>query len=94
MKKAHVPQDMNQEQVQNILKFIEDTQSDSVTHNIFSQLGYECFHARKLDKWILYKRESQQQPSWAEWFEWLARLAEEHKDDSIPIQERVANWHM
>jgi hypothetical protein len=52
MKKAHIPQEMNQEQVKNILKFIEASQSESVKNSIFSQLGYECFYARQLDGWM------------------------------------------
>ena len=52
MKKEHTYQEMNQEQVRNILKFIETSQNESVKEQIFSQLGYECFHARKLDEWI------------------------------------------
>jgi len=35
MKKPHVPQEMNQEQVKNILKFIDASQSESVKNNIF-----------------------------------------------------------
>jgi hypothetical protein len=52
MQKSHVPQEMNQAQVRNILKFIDASQSESAKNSIFSQLGYECFHARKLDGWI------------------------------------------
>jgi len=52
MKQSPLPQDMNQTQVINILKFIEASQSDSVKERIFSQLGHECFYARKLDDWI------------------------------------------
>ena len=52
MKTPHRPQDMNQEQVKNILKFIDASQSESVKTRIFHQLGYECFYARKLDEWI------------------------------------------
>jgi hypothetical protein len=52
MKKTHIPQEMNQEQVKNILKFIEASQSEAVKSSIFSQLGHECFYARKLDEWI------------------------------------------
>ncbi|MCP5348576.1 MAG: hypothetical protein R3F41_06550 [Gammaproteobacteria bacterium] len=47
---------------------------------------------RKLQNWIHFKRETQHQPSWAEWFEWLATLSEQHKNESIPIQTRAANW--
>lgn len=52
VKKPHMPQEMNQEQVKNILKFIDASQSESVKNSIFSQLGHECFYARKLDGWI------------------------------------------
>ena len=52
MKKAHTSQEMNQEQIRNILKFIEASQEDTVKEQIFSQLGHECFYARKLDAWI------------------------------------------
>jgi hypothetical protein len=52
MSKQHIPQEMNQEQVRNILKFIDASQSESVKNSIFSRLGHECFCARKLDEWI------------------------------------------
>ena len=52
MKKSHIPQEMNPEQVKNILKFIDALQDESVKESIFSQLGHECFYARKLDDWI------------------------------------------
>ncbi|MBN1401472.1 MAG: hypothetical protein JXA74_11585 [Anaerolineae bacterium] len=50
--RPHVPQEMNQEQVRNILKYVEETQSDVVVASLFGQLGYECFYARHLDRWI------------------------------------------
>ena len=52
MKKQPSPQEINQEQVKNVLKFIDASQSESVKNAIFSQLGHECFYARKLDGWI------------------------------------------
>lgn len=52
MKKPHVPLEMNQDQVRNILKFIDASQSETVQESIFSQLGHECFYAGKLDGWI------------------------------------------
>ena len=52
MKKPHTYQEMNQEQVKNLLKFIDASQSESVKDSIFSQLGHECFYARNLDAWI------------------------------------------
>jgi hypothetical protein len=50
--KSHTFQDMNPEQVKNLLKFIDASQSEPVKNSIFGQLGHECFYARKLDKWI------------------------------------------
>jgi hypothetical protein len=52
VQKQNIPQEMNQEQVKNVLKFIDASQSESVKNSIFSQLGHECFYARKLDGWI------------------------------------------
>ena len=52
MKKSRIPQEMNQGQVRNVLKFIDASQDESVKESIFSQLGHECFYARKLDGWI------------------------------------------
>jgi len=52
MKKSHVPIEMNQEQVKNILKFIENSQPEAVKARIFSQLGQECFTCRKVDTWM------------------------------------------
>lgn len=51
-KKEHVPQEMNQEQVKNLLKFVDSSQSEAVKESVFGQLGYECFYARDLNKWI------------------------------------------
>jgi len=52
MKKTHTPQEMNQEQVKNILKFIDASQDESVKESVFCQLGRECFYVRHLDNWI------------------------------------------
>jgi len=52
MKKSHIPQEMNQEQVQNILKFIDASQDEEVKKRIFCQLGHGCFYTRHLDAWI------------------------------------------
>ncbi len=49
---TNIPQDMNQEQVTNILAFIDASQSEPVKETIFTRLGHECFYARKLDAWI------------------------------------------
>jgi predicted ArsR family transcriptional regulator len=50
--KTHIYQDMNPEQVKNVLRFIDATQSEPVKSAIFSQLGHECFFARRLNQWI------------------------------------------
>ena len=47
---------------------------------------------RKLEGWVIAKQEEQDQPSWAEWFEWMARLAEKHKDQHGLSTKQVANW--
>ena len=52
MKKAHTFLEMNQEQVKNILKFIDALQDEGIKRSIFSQLGHECFYARHVDDWI------------------------------------------
>ncbi|MBN2009002.1 hypothetical protein JW960_06635 [candidate division KSB1 bacterium] len=51
--KKHTAQSMSQKQVQEVIKFIETSFDDSVREKIFSQLGYECFHSRSLDGWIV-----------------------------------------
>lgn len=47
---------------------------------------------RKLANWIDATRLEQNQPSWAEWFEWLAKLAEERKSNDIFQDPKVRNW--
>lgn len=44
--------EMKPEQVQNLLKHIDATQSEAVKSDIFDRLGRECFTAHRLDKWI------------------------------------------
>ena len=46
----------------------------------------------KLEKSILNKREQLQQPSWAEWYEWLARLAMDYKSNDTSVDSRLAPW--
>jgi len=65
MKKKHNVQEMNPEQVQNILKFVDASQSEAVKESIFHQLGHECFYTRKLDEWIgQYKEDVQAFLDW------------------------------
>ncbi len=47
---------------------------------------------RKLGPWLIHTRELQQQPSWAEWFDWLAQQCERHKDEHTPAYIRHADW--
>ena len=43
---------------------------------------------RKTDQWLEVVRVEQQQPSWAEWFEWFAKRADEYKSDQVPGHRR------
>ena len=47
---------------------------------------------RKLGPWLIQIRDEQQQPSWAEWFEWLARQCERHKDEDRPAYIKHKDW--
>ncbi len=45
-------EEVNLQQVQNVLKYIDATQSETVKDSIFRQLGRECFYTRNLDRWL------------------------------------------
>jgi hypothetical protein len=47
---------------------------------------------RKLDKWLETVRQEQSQPSWAEWFQWLAELSAAHKDEGRPAYLAHKDW--
>jgi hypothetical protein len=47
---------------------------------------------RKLGPWMQQIRIEQSQPSWAEWFEWLAHQCERHKDEVTPAYIKHAGW--
>jgi hypothetical protein len=47
---------------------------------------------RKLGPWLQQVREEQCQPSWAEWFEWLAIQCERYKDEVRPAYIKHADW--
>ena len=49
---------------------------------------------QKLERWIDWLRQDLAQPSFAEWFQWLAeQLARERKDkEAHPAYERFADW--
>lgn len=48
--------------------------------------------ARKLSSWIKTSREEQQQPSYAEWFEWLALQVQSVKVEDQPAYIRHKEW--
>jgi len=47
---------------------------------------------RKLGPWLQQIRAEQSQPSWAEWFEWLAQQCAQHKDEDLPAYTKHARW--
>jgi len=46
----------------------------------------------KLRPWMLQVRKEQAQPSWAEWFQWLAQQCEQHKTRMEPAYSRHSAW--
>lgn len=48
--------------------------------------------SRKLGRWQEDVRKSQGQPSWGEWFEWLAEQANKEKTETEPAHIRFRNW--
>jgi len=47
---------------------------------------------RKLGPWLQQIRAEQSQPSWAEWFEWLAQQCARYKDEDAPAYVKHAGW--
>ena len=47
---------------------------------------------KKLSGWVSAKQIEQNQPSWAEWFVWLAQRAEIYKHNAGPTGGPVAGW--
>ncbi len=47
---------------------------------------------RKLSVWLETIREEQSQPSWAEWFQWLAERLIDRKTKSQPAYLKYKNW--
>ena len=47
---------------------------------------------RKLRNWQNDMRESQDQPSWGEWFEWLADQAEKTDRQATPAHIKYGDW--
>ena len=48
--------------------------------------------SRKLRQWNEDLREEQQQPSWAEWFDWLGDQAMKEKSVAEPAHIKHRNW--
>jgi hypothetical protein len=46
----------------------------------------------KLGPWLTQIRLEQSQPSWAEWFQWLAQQCEAHKSRRMPAYTAHADW--
>jgi hypothetical protein len=47
---------------------------------------------RRLSQWHREIRIEQDQPSWAEWFDWLGALANREKNKEAPAHIRFKNW--
>jgi hypothetical protein len=47
---------------------------------------------RKLGPWLETIRVEQDQPSWAEWFQWLAQQLEKHKLQQEPAYTKHRGW--
>jgi len=47
---------------------------------------------RKLENWQGALRQEQNQPSWAEWFQWLAQHLATSKNESAPAYEKYRDW--
>lgn len=47
---------------------------------------------RKLGPWLNQIRLEQAQPSWAEWFQWLAQQCELHKSRRMPAYTQHLHW--
>lgn len=46
----------------------------------------------KLGPWMSQVRVEQSQPSWAEWFQWLAMQCERHKNLTAPAYLKHSDW--
>jgi len=47
---------------------------------------------RKLSVWLEEIRAEQNQPSWAEWFEWIAQMADQHNAKRDPAHKSIVDW--
>jgi hypothetical protein len=49
---------------------------------------------RKLSAWLKAVSEEQEQPSWAEWFQWLAEQLKAVEGRKEPAHLRFKDWHL
>ena len=49
---------------------------------------------RKLSSWLDAVSEEQNQPSWAEWFQWLADQLQAVEGSKAPAHVRFKDWHL
>lgn len=54
--------------------------------------GMICVMYRKLSPWLSTVRLEQKQPSWAEWFQWLAEQLSERKQNTEPAYQKFKHW--
>lgn len=47
---------------------------------------------RTLDLWVAAVRDQQSQPTWAEWFQWLAELSAPRKSSTQPAHLKHKGW--
>jgi hypothetical protein len=49
---------------------------------------------RKLSAWLDAVSKEQEQPSWAEWFQWLAEQLKAVEGRKQPAHLRFKDWHL
>jgi len=54
--------------------------------------GVSAEERHKLGPWLTQIRKEQSQPSWAEWFQWLAQQSQRHKSPGAPAYVLHDNW--
>ncbi|PCH51040.1 MAG: hypothetical protein COC20_06090 [Cellvibrionales bacterium] len=64
------------------------------SYSLVEQLagGMICVMYRKLAVWLEVVRREQEQPSWAEWFQWLAEQLSDSKTQSEPAHIKYRDW--
>jgi hypothetical protein len=52
MNKTHLTIPINQDQINNLLAYIDNQPDETIKKNVFTRLGYECFYSRSRTQWI------------------------------------------